>query len=216
MTESDWLSSGDPMAMLGILGNRTNERKLRLFAVGCCRTFRDMAQDESYRQAIETSEAFADGRATKASLRRTRLAIRAQGRILQRANAEPTEAHFANWIAEYTAWEMMAGQKGGVIGFMYGLGRLSPDKQVEAASLLRCVVGNPFRPAPHLPPAMLTPDVVKLADGIYAERAFERLPVLGDALEDAGCADTGILEHCRTASVHARGCWVVDGILGKG
>src|SRR5439155_24569283 len=57
--------------------------------------------------------------------------------------------------------------------------------------------------------------VVKLAQGIYDDRAFARLPILADALEEAGCMDTEILDHCRRAREHVRGCWVLDLLLGK-
>jgi hypothetical protein len=57
--------------------------------------------------------------------------------------------------------------------------------------------------------------VVKLAEGIYNDRAFDRLPVLADALEDAGCTEAEILAHCRSGGEHVRGCWVLDLILGK-
>jgi hypothetical protein len=57
--------------------------------------------------------------------------------------------------------------------------------------------------------------VVKLAQGIYDDRAFDRLPVLADALEEAGCDDADILDHCRRPGEHVRGCWVVDLLLGK-
>jgi hypothetical protein len=83
--------------------------------------------------------------------------------------------------------------------------------------LLRDIVGNPFR--------LVTVDtawlenndkcVVRLAQAIYAGRAFDRLPILADALEDAGCTDAAILEHCRGPGPHVRGCWVVDLLLGK-
>ena len=66
-----------------------------------------------------------------------------------------------------------------------------------------------------LDPAWRTEAVVGLAAGVYADLAFERLPVLADALEDAGCANPDVLGHCRSAGPHARGCWVVDLILGK-
>jgi hypothetical protein len=55
-----------------------------------------------------------------------------------------------------------------------------------------------------------------LAEGIYADRAWDRLPVLADALEDAGCGDPAVLGHLRGPGPHARGCWVVDLVLGKG
>ena len=54
-----------------------------------------------------------------------------------------------------------------------------------------------------------------MAQSIYDARAFDRLPLLADALEDAGCADADILSHCRTPGEHVRGCWVVDLLLGK-
>lgn len=57
--------------------------------------------------------------------------------------------------------------------------------------------------------------VVKLAQAIYDERAFDRLPILADALEDAGCTNQDILAHCRGGGEHSRGCWVVDLLLGK-
>ena len=55
----------------------------------------------------------------------------------------------------------------------------------------------------------------KLAQGIYEGRAFDRLPILADALEDAGCDNADILAHCRNGGEHVRGCWVVDLLLGK-
>jgi hypothetical protein len=71
------------------------------------------------------------------------------------------------------------------------------------------------RPDPKPDSAWLTPTVLALAVGIYAERAFDRLPILADALEEAGCDHADILAHCRGDGPHARGCWVVDLMLGK-
>jgi hypothetical protein len=69
---------------------------------------------------------------------------------------------------------------------------------------------------PTMNPAWLTSAVVSLAAGIYTDRAFDRLPILADALEDAGCDRAEVLDHCRGTGPHARGCWVVDLLLGKG
>jgi hypothetical protein len=80
--------------------------------------------------------------------------------------------------------------------------------------LLRCIFGNPFRPV-TLDRNWLTSTVTDLARGIYADRAFDRLPILADALQDAGCDNDDILTHCRGEGPHARGCWVVDLVLGK-
>jgi hypothetical protein len=82
------------------------------------------------------------------------------------------------------------------------------------ANITRCVFGNPFRPV-IANPAWLTPTVVSLAEGIYADRAFDRLPILADALQDAGCSHEDILTHCRSDGPHCRGCWVVNLVLGK-
>ena len=73
------------------------------------------------------------------------------------------------------------------------------------------VTGPP--PAPD--PAWLTTTVVLLARGIAAEDAYDRLPILADALQDAGCDDADLLDHCRAGGPHARGCWVVDLLLEK-
>jgi hypothetical protein len=90
-------------------------------------------------------------------------------------------------------------------------------KRIEAkeqAKLLREIVGNPYHLAP-LDPSPPFSTVAKLACTVYEERVFERLPVLADALEDAGCTDAAILSHCRQPGEHVRGCWVVDLLLGK-
>jgi hypothetical protein len=89
--------------------------------------------------------------------------------------------------------------------------------QRRLADLLREVVGDPFRP-PRPDPAWLAWNVgtiPKLAHTIYAERAFEQMPILADALEEAGCDRPEILRHCRESGEHVRGCWVVDLLLGK-
>ncbi|HVK15982.1 MAG TPA: hypothetical protein VM533_03475 [Fimbriiglobus sp.] len=81
--------------------------------------------------------------------------------------------------------------------------------------LLRCVLGNPFRPV-TAEARWLTSTAVGLAQTIYVERAFDRLPILADALEEAGCDDPDVLSHLRGDGPHVRGCWVVDLVLGKG
>ena len=73
---------------------------------------------------------------------------------------------------------------------------------------------NPFRPI-RLNPTWQTPEVVSRAQAIYDDRAFDRLPILADALEEAGCHRPDILTHCRQPGEHVRGCWVLDLLLGK-
>ncbi len=85
------------------------------------------------------------------------------------------------------------------------------------SNLLRELFGNPFQPICLNPIWQVWHDgaVVKLAISIYTDRAFDRLPILADALEDAGCDNADILAHCRQPGEHVRGCWVVDLLLGK-
>jgi hypothetical protein len=82
------------------------------------------------------------------------------------------------------------------------------------SNVLRDIFGNPFGPV-ALDPRWLTSSVLDLARSIYDERAFERLPILADALMDAVCDNDDLLSHCRSEGTHVRGCWVVDLILGK-
>ena len=89
------------------------------------------------------------------------------------------------------------------------------DREFAAqACLIRDIRGNPFRPV-SFSPDWRTSDVMLLANGIYAERAFDRMPILADALEEAGCDHADILAHCRGDGPHVRGCWVIDLLLGK-
>jgi hypothetical protein len=82
------------------------------------------------------------------------------------------------------------------------------------SALIRDIFGNPFRPI-ALDPRWRSADVVGLARGIYDERAFDRMPLLADALMDAECDDEQVIGHCRSEGPHIRGCSVVDLVLGK-
>jgi hypothetical protein len=86
------------------------------------------------------------------------------------------------------------------------------------ADLLRCLFGNPFRPMPPVNPSWLrwkNGTLGKIAQAIYDERRYEEMPILADALDEAGCTAPDILQHCRQHKEHVRGCWVVDLLLGK-
>jgi len=96
------------------------------------------------------------------------------------------------------------------------MGHMDNLKHWPGGWLVREIFGNPFRPF-VVESAWLAWDggtVSHLARGIYDESAFDRLPVLADALEDAGCDDRAALDHCRSAGPHVKGCWVVDAVLG--
>jgi len=91
---------------------------------------------------------------------------------------------------------------------------LRKDHLKLQAAVFRDIVGNPFRPV-AFDPRWRTVDAVGVARAIYDDRAFGRLPILADALMDAGCDDEHVLAHCRSRGPHTRGCWVVDLVLGK-
>jgi hypothetical protein len=89
------------------------------------------------------------------------------------------------------------------------------------AGHLREIVGNPFSP-PRFEPGWRTDTVVQLARGIHDDRAWDRMPILADALLDADCDEEAVLRHLRGTEKHAaepvahvRGCWVVELILGR-
>ncbi|AWM42368.1 hypothetical protein C1280_24485 [Gemmata obscuriglobus] len=84
----------------------------------------------------------------------------------------------------------------------------------ECGDVLRCVLGNPFR-AVTLHPSWLTSTVLALAGQMYENRDFAPMPILADALQDAGCGNDNILSHLRSDGPHVKGCWVLDGVLGK-
>ena len=82
------------------------------------------------------------------------------------------------------------------------------------ADALRDALGNPFAPV-EWSANWRSETVTALATGIHFDNAFDRLPILADALEEAGCDDADVLTHCRGPGPHARGCWVVDAARGK-
>jgi hypothetical protein len=87
----------------------------------------------------------------------------------------------------------------------------------DAVELVHEIFGNPFRPAALNASWLRWKDdlVPKMAQLIYRKRCFRNLPILADALEEAGCQDAEILNHCRAPMEHVRGCWVVDFLLDR-
>jgi hypothetical protein len=94
---------------------------------------------------------------------------------------------------------------------------MGPDQTAELsaqADLLRDIFGNPFRPV-TLSPSWRTSTAMSLARQMYESREFGAMPILADALQDAGCDSDEVLKHCRGPGPHVRGCWVVDLVLDK-
>lgn len=212
MTETDWLDCTDARRMLEyqyrqaiaekpalLIGlpfrlwqksrpqGMVSDRKLRLFACGCCRSIWDDLDDDT-RRLIELVEEAAGQRASGARLKH------AAGR---------SRSPIAAWLAAEAIHE----QPGWL--FLNWLGASSPEKQEEQMALLRHILGNPYLSSstPHDWPQI----VVRLAEAIY--NGEDGGCALHDALLDAACAD--LADHFRQEERHPKGCWVVDLILGK-
>jgi hypothetical protein len=229
MTEDEWLTCPTVRPLLRYLRRREavpqpGRRRLRLFACACCRHLEKegLAFDEPLRQALKVAEDDADGRlhwrrlnqacAHAEEARRGGVWMEAPAELAFAATMlDPGDAasRTADAAAEVYAWMCVPRES-------YEAARA----RVETAFVryLRDIFGNPFRTVSVNPAWLRWHDraVPKLARAFYDERAFDRLSVLADALEEAGCTDAGLLGHCRGPGPHAKGCWVVDLLLGKG
>jgi hypothetical protein len=222
MSEAEWLTCRDPEPMLKALPplGRTVERKFRLFAVACCRLLLSKASvRERPAQVVEMAERYADGTASLSELQSLArwYCISEAEHACRNAGEDACDAVVADCASLNAAWGVA--KHGAVPPDNNGLSAAFNARVAAELSrqcdLLRDIFGNPFRPV-AFDPTWRTSDVMLLARGIYDERAFDRMPILADALQDAGCTNDDILGHCRDASQpHARGCWVVDLVLGK-
>jgi hypothetical protein len=223
MTEAEWLKADNPDGLIEHLRaarvNRTKagRRKLRLFACGCCRLAWNLFEPEPEAAAlVEAAERLADGELSAAAVERldrrlpiprnytvtAGLSLRFAAR--HAASSNPCDARSA---AFFCAQARALGSRD-----FYGV---LAAELARAAGLFRCVFGNPFREV-GFTPGRRTDTTVAVARGIYDSREFGAVPVLTDALQDAGCDSADVLNHCRSPGPHVRGCWVVDLILAKG
>jgi hypothetical protein len=220
----------DPAAARAYLeSRRPRPRKLRLFTCACCRRVWSLLDERSHR-AVGIAERFADGRASAEELneasRLARIAWEAawgaEGPEAARAAQAlaPWAAREAVRAAESQTSEALSAARGAAEATAEALRTRGPTaesrERAAQADLLRCLFGNPFDPPPPVPESVLAwrdGTVVKLAEAVHADRAFDRLPVLADALEEAGCFVPALLDHCREHRNHAQGCFVLDAIL---
>jgi hypothetical protein len=185
--EREWLECPEPQKMLDFIKGKVSGRKLRLFSCACFRRMWSLLPDDHVKKVVEVAERKADGLATDQ----------------EQAGVRPEQftMGFAILFAAYVR------------------------HPAADADLLRCILGNPFR-LMALDPAWLSWRdglVRQLAQTAYDERQLpsghldpDRLAVLADALEEAGCQNEDILGHLRQpGAVHVRGCHVVDLLLAK-
>jgi len=232
MNEQEWLESTDPRPMLTYLHGKASDRKLRLFAVACCRQIWHLIRDNRAQEAAEIAECFADGLVGDKDRSNARKLAQqaAQSRgIILRPDSPKWERRAASTVYYATARNAMEAAynapclaveaviwKAGANG-SYDSIALKLGEQILQVNAIVDIFGNAFRPATTNPIWLTWNDsaVRKIAQTIYDERAFDRMPILADALEDAGCDNEDILRHCRSDSPHVKGYWVVDLVLGK-
>jgi hypothetical protein len=240
MTEEQWLACTDPKPMLEFLRGKASDRQLRLFACACCRRVWHSIPPYD-RRTVEVAEAFADGLATMEELTDSCQVSESRPGSLDEGNFDPAgegeeyDPYCVPWPSSATsACALDAEDAAGDASYWSArlAGWTRPDEvyrdEVKAqAQLLRDVIGSPFRPVPPKRGVKRWKEqlrsllawnhgtVPRIAQAIYDERSFDRMPILADALEDAGCTDRAMLDHCRQPVKHVRGCWVVDLLLGK-
>lgn len=228
MDESEWLKSENPEQMLAQLQNRIPWRKQHLLACACVRLVWHHLSDARLRALVELSEEFADGRATVQELVQAAAPFFEITRVpFEKLLIDPSLA--ANVAAYVVGQQHISMHIDRVLkltqtsavpcierGSSDGPGQ--PDlgaQRVHAcrvADLLRDIAGNPFQ-CFSLHSDWLAWDggiVRRLAETMYEERRYQDLPVLADALEEAGCDEPDILDHLRGRGAHARGCWALD------
>jgi hypothetical protein len=226
MNEAEWRACAEPQRMLEFLRGRASERKLRLFACACVRRVWHLLPDARSRRAVEVAERFADGEADAEMLRLAAIGAASVAEAGVNAAATPAEqaaasAAFAalNATGDAARAADYCGANAASAAYHAATAADVPSaaaaraaERAAQARLLREVFGNPVRPA-RVHEGWLAwggGTVPRLGAAVYEERAFERLPILADALEDAGCSDAELLAHCRSGSGHVPGCWAVD------
>jgi hypothetical protein len=242
MAQDVWLSWADPHQLLfrGVVpflyvdGRRAFwERKLRLWTAGCLDRLAVCLPESIISEARQLLEQLADGLLSEGQFAQERVHFSERAGPLVEAHARSNsqvEFEALATLLECLGDDCVEAAEMGALGTSRiralvesGAHDPQPDPDEELiavqdppiVALLREVCGNPFRPI-TFEPSWRTSDVMLLAQGIYAERAFDRIPILADALQDAGCTSDDILGHCRDTSLkHVRGCWVVDLVLGK-
>ena len=223
MTEQEWLTYRNPMPMLKYLRDRASRRKLRLFGLNCCYHLRHIL-DHCGLKALDTAERYIEGLSNSDELEAARQA--AYQAFYEFDNREGRESAascieslcfpdddelYLDEITGVSAAEVASRHPRHLFRAMKRLAGLNQSR------ILRDIIGNPFRRTENDFEWSAWNDgtVPRLAKTIYDDRRFDLMPILADALEEAGCDEANMLDHCRGPGPHVRGCWVVDLLLGK-
>jgi hypothetical protein len=242
VTEAEWLSSKTPMKLLEhVQGNGdATVRKLRLLTVACCRRVERWFLGDNQKEALNSLERHADEVATSNDLSVIQhasnvgylpenpvgLEIDHLEAVSSAASVLCEALRYDRLLSARSAYRLplyetirYTGETAAAAAITFGKqgSRALPAELAEheaIALVVHDIFGNPFRPV-TLNPSWLTSTVLALANGIYTEKAFDRMPILADALQDAGCDNEDILNHCRQVGEHVRGCFVVDLLTGR-
>jgi hypothetical protein len=242
MTEAEWLTATDPTPMLEFLKGKASDRKLRLFSVASCRRVGHLFVDPVFHRAVNVGEVYADG-GTSDEERQAAMEVAEAvfaGRWMGVLHSEAIQTNvFSEMEAAsaaihavypqddlvgsdaelpYLTWLPVSAIRNELRGGIRDNEQAAMKERAENAVhglLLHDIMGNPFRPV-SAAAAWLTPTALSFARRMYDSRDFSPMPILADALQDAGCANDDVLGHCRGEGPHVRGCWVVDLVLGKG
>ena len=217
MTEEEWLAcEPDDMYFLAVDQLKSSARRKDLFCLACARLIWDLLADDA-RGPFEWLEEHLGERKKPWSSGHVRELFSGPAQSLYDAHhrREGGRAGAAAHVA-YDVW----------IGwYEYAFPNLCEDYAIfrevlrenprdSLVSIARDLFGNPFRPA-AFDPSWRTADPSGIAARMYESRDFSAMPILADALEEAGCTNPDILLHAREPGVHVRGCWVIDLVLGK-
>lgn len=233
MTEAEWLAGTDSVPLVEYWGEPYPERKARLLMLACCLLRKRYFAHAVVREAVKALERhYADPLAQDRSFEGQNYCT-LHTRLERYIDQSPTRGyHLA--LGVWTAIEppsIAEKRRLAPFGINHCLQMASCDERgrtltavrAAQADLVREVVGNPFRPV-AFSPSWRTDTTVALARQMYESREFSAMPILADALQDAGCDNPDILSHCRDEKAgggssaqggHVRGCWVVDLVLGK-
>jgi hypothetical protein len=217
MTEQEWLANPYVPDLLDAPVLSDAIRKKRLFACGCCRLIWDQLVGTRSRKAVRKLEEFADAISSE-KMRRDAYNI-ANAAFLE-MQTPVIESNWTAACAVVCAANRRESWPNNLFGNVWSALRVKFPNDAAAVSravteVFRDIFGNPFRPV-AFDPAWRTATAVARARQMYDSRDFGAMPILADALQDAGCEDEYILTHCRDTSVpHVRGCWVCDLVLDR-
>jgi hypothetical protein len=225
MTEAEWFTPGDLRKHVALMWSRNRARKLRLFGVACCRPLEPWIYDPVMAKALLRAELFADGQLSASTLKKWCQEVngaewrRRHSLSKPRSNASIRHqyAHAAVYWACLETRHRRAADPWMVLVYhnqVFGAALVRSGPAFAHTALLE-VFGDPFRKV-KFNTKWRTDTAVLLARTMYESRDFSAMPILADALQDAGCDSDDVLNHCRdTNRAHVRGCWVVDLVLGK-